>query len=172
MRVRKNLIGLIVAGLAVGLVGGCSGSESKPAGMFDPCQEFSKSALRSAGYDPETRKDVPTIGDYSVKCQFTSFSGHETLSLEHPSVVAPVRSYEAYLAAAQSAVNRPGGQAPTVTKINGRDAYVGPETILGCTVSLRTATGVMTVEVAYANGNTCVGAQNAATILEPGIGTR
>ncbi|MEU1428570.1 hypothetical protein ABZ412_15990 [Nocardia sp. NPDC005746] len=169
---RTKLIGVIVAGLAVGVVGGCSKSESAPAGMFDPCKEIRKSAIRSAGYDPESKKDVPTIGDYSVKCRFTSYSGHESLYLEHPSAAAPIRSYEGYLASAQSAVNSPGGQAPTVTKINGRDAYVGPQTILGCTVILRTATAVMSVEVSYADGNTCVSAQNAATVFEPAIGTR
>ncbi|MGW4534563.1 hypothetical protein ACWEOI_26820 [Nocardia sp. NPDC004340] len=169
---RTKLIGVIVAGLAAGVVSGCSDSDSSPTGMFDPCKEIRKSALRGAGYDPETKKDVPTIGDYSVKCRFTSFSGHETLSLEHPSAAAPIRTYEGYLASAQSAVKSPGGQAPTVTKINGRDAFYGPQTILGCTVTLRTATGVMSVEVSYADGNTCVSAQNAATIFEPAIGGR
>lgn len=169
---RTKLIGVIVAGLAVGVVSGCSTSESAPAGMFDPCKEIRKSAIRSAGYDPETKKDVPTIGDYSVKCQFTAYSGHERLYLEHPSAAAPIRTYEGYLASAQSAVKSPGGQAPTVTKINGRDAYYGPQTIVGCTLSLRTAAGVMSVEVSYAEGNTCVSAQNAAAIFEPAIGSR
>ncbi|WP_196054623.1 DUF3558 family protein [Nocardia aurantiaca] len=170
--VRTKMIGVIIAGLALGVVSGCSASEDKPTGMFDPCKEISDRTIRSAGFDPDTKKVVQTLTNYSVKCEISPLSGYGSLYLEHPSALAPIRTYDAYLASAQRVANSPGGHAPTVTKINGRDAYVGPKSMLGCEVNLRTATGVMTVEATNADENTCASAQNIAAILEPSIGSR
>ncbi|WP_433664999.1 DUF3558 family protein [Nocardia sp. CA-128927] len=151
---------------------GCSASASTPTGMFDPCKEIADSAIRGAGFDPATKKVVETIGGYSVSCKISSGGGLGSLDFEHPNATAGVRTYESYLASAQSVVNRPGGQAPTITKVNGRDAYVGPQTIFGCAVNLRTATGVLSINVTYHEADDCPSAQRVAASLEPSIGSR
>ncbi|MBF5001793.1 DUF3558 family protein [Nocardia sp. BSTN01] len=169
---RARLIGLAIAVVALGAVSGCSAAASKPTGMFDPCKEIPDTAIRSAGFDPRTKELAETLTGDSVKCKFTSAGGTGVLYLEHPNALAPMRSYESSLASAQSVGESPGGQAPVVTKINGRDAYLGPQILLGCAVNLRTATGVLTVQVDYSDHNDCPSAQEAAAALEPSIGSR
>lgn len=166
------MVGVVVAGLALGAVSGCSASASTPTGRFDPCKEIADSAIRSAGFDPGSKKLVETIAGYSVKCQISSGGGLGSLDFEHPNAKASVRTYESELASAQSVVGQPGGQAPTVIKVNGRDAYVGPQTIFGCAVNLRTATGVLRINVTYHDADDCPSAQRIATALEPSIGSR
>ncbi|MEV6768869.1 DUF3558 family protein [Nocardia sp. NPDC051030] len=169
---RAKLVGVLVVGLAFGAVSGCSDSESTPTGMFDPCAEISDNAIKSAGFDPATKESVQGVTPYSVRCRISSSGRSGSLGLEHPNGVAPPRTYEAYLASAQSVANSPGGQAPTVTQINGRDAYVGPQSILGCAVHLRTATGVLSISVNYFDANNCPSAERVSAILEPSIGDR
>ncbi|MGQ4615149.1 DUF3558 family protein [Nocardia sp. R7R-8] len=169
---RMLLAGVVTAVIALGASSGCSATESKPTGMFDPCKEITDRVIWSAGFDPRTKKAVETLTGRSVRCQFSSAGGTGTLHLEHPNALALPWTYERYLASAQSVANSPGGQAPAVTKINGRDAYVGPQTMLGCAVNLRTATGVLTVEVWYPDEETCAPAQKVAATLEPNIGGR
>ncbi|MFJ4654584.1 DUF3558 family protein [Nocardia sp. NPDC088792] len=169
---RAPLSGVVIAALALCAVSGCSASSPKPTGAFDPCKEITDSTIRNAGFDPNTKKTVQTVANYTVRCEISSAGGLGTLYLEHPNVLAPIQTYDAYLASARSVVGQPGGEAPTVTTINGRDAYVGPHTMLGCDVALRTAISVMIVQVRYSDETTCASAQQVATLLEPSIGNR
>ncbi|UGT42400.1 hypothetical protein LTV02_02985 [Nocardia yamanashiensis] len=160
---------VLVVALAAFTLTACSSSEPARTGPFDPCTEISDAVFKDARYDPASKKTTQTVTGRESRCTLsgTTASDHGSLMLEHPNTVTVGLTYDYFLASAQS-----GGTAATVTKVNGRDAYLSGQGLLGCTITLRTATSALSLTVSDHHSSDCPAAERVAAKLEPSIGSR
>lgn len=140
-------------------------NKGRPDVVFDPCTWISDDTVRDAGYDPATRsRGEDFVAEWTfLNCSFDSdlasllvMSGNVTLDEQKQKYGDRV--------------------APTV--VNGREAVIGRdlETRGACSISMRTAPGIVTVDrLLTLKGRTqgadpCEGIEKTASVIEREIG--